>query len=386
MGARPGAPKRRAASVLPGEPAQTTRRKVAAKKVATPEKSPQSRAGRTPAQPTVSSAQPGSATNREAAEHYATWLRVTRMLSPYTLRNYEHAVARLEGFLGEQDFASATHANLRTYAARLAGRGLDGRSIALTLSAWRSLYGWLVLQGRLSHNPALGVRAPRSAKPLPHLLSVDQMMSYLDYRPERAQSDPDQSPAQPIREQALQVRDRAMLELFYSCGLRLAELVGLDLAPGGTGSGTLSLQEGEAQVVGKGNKRRAVRLSKTAMAALEAWCEARPALLKQAEDALFIGLSGKRIARTAVALAVRRRGVEAGIPTRVHPHMLRHSFATHILQSSGDLRAVQEMLGHASLAATQVYTQLDFQALAKVYDMAHPRAKRKGSTNPGGQG
>jgi integrase/recombinase XerC len=347
----------------------------------------------------------------DALSGFIRWMEAEKNFSPHTVRNYLNGVVQLQALVGKKPLVSLTHQDIRTCVARLAGRSLDGRTIALHLSTWRAFFGWLIRQKQVGANPAVGVRAPRVARPLPKALSPDQMISYLDYRPAKTQDGTAQGKASRTAakktsakqqeaakraaaiKQAVAARDAAMLELFYSCGLRLAELVGLDTHRTALSQGVVDRAAGEVHVRGKGNKTRRVRLTAKAMAALALWETQREVLAKRAikpqksitvrrmmpENALFIGISGRRIARTAVALAVRRRGVEAGIPTRVHPHMLRHSFASHVLQSSGDLRAVQEMLGHASLAATQVYTHLDFQALAKVYDASHPRAKRTGS-------
>jgi integrase/recombinase XerC len=252
--------------------------------------------------------------------------------------------------------------------ARLHSRGASGKSIARLLSSWRGLFAWAARQsegGGFPVNPAAGVRAPKSPRTLPRVLSPDHMARLLDAPAASADDAP-----KDLAEQDMDLRDQAMFELFYSSGLRLAELVGLDVA-----AARDLLAEREVSVTGKGSKTRRVPVGAKAAAALQRWLEVRPRLAKPGETALFVGARGARIAPGTVGQRLARRGRQLGIA--VHPHMLRHSFATHLLQSSGDLRAVQEMLGHASISTTQVYTHLDFQHLAKVYDQAHPRAKKK---------
>jgi len=236
-------------------------------------------------------------------------------------------------------------------------RGLGPRSLASLLSAWRGLYRWLVRHRGLRSNPVEGVRAPKPPKRLPKALSVEQMQRLL----EAGSGD---TPAA--------ARDRAMFELMYSSGLRLGELVALDV-----GDGRLDLREGEVTVTGKGRKTRTVPVGARANEALQAWIATRAQLAVPEEKALFVGARGRRIAPGVVEKQLRAMAARQGVPGRLHPHMLRHSFASHVLQSSQDLRAVQEMLGHASISTTQVYTHLDYQALARVYDAAHPRAKKK---------
>jgi integrase/recombinase XerC len=236
-------------------------------------------------------------------------------------------------------------------------RGLSPRSLASLLSAWRGLYRWLVRHKGHRANPVDGVRAPRPGRRLPKALSVEQVQRLLE-------AGTDATPAQ--------ARDRAMFELLYSSGLRLAELVSLD-----AGDGRLDLREGEVTVTGKGAKTRTVPVGARAKDALQAWIGVRAQLAAPGEKALFVGARGRRIAPGVVERALRELAARQGVPGRLHPHMLRHSFASHVLQSSQDLRAVQELLGHASIATTQIYTHLDYQALARVYDAAHPRAKKK---------
>jgi integrase/recombinase XerC len=263
----------------------------------------------------------------------------------------------LLALLGEARLAELDAAQVRRFVAQLHAKGLAPRSLASLLSAWRGLYRWLVRHRGCAANPVAGVRAPKPAKRLPKALSVEQVQRLLEVQADGA-------PAT--------LRDRAMFELMYSSGLRLAELVALDL-----GDGRLDLREGEVTVTGKGSKTRTVPVGARARQALQDWIGARAQLAAPAERALFVGARGRRIAPGVVEKRLRLLAARQGVQGRLHPHMLRHSFASHVLQSSQDLRAVQELLGHASLSTTQVYTHLDFQALARVYDAAHPRAKRK---------
>jgi integrase/recombinase XerC len=253
--------------------------------------------------------------------------------------------------------AALDAAQIRRFVAQLHARGLSPRSLASLLSAWRGFFRWLARYKGLKANPAEGVRAPRPGKRLPKALSVEQVARLFE-------GGADEGPGA--------LRDRAMFELLYSSGLRLAELVAMDLA-----DGRLDLREAEVTVTGKGRKTRTVPVGARAKEALQAWIGARAQLAAPGEKALFVGARGRRIAPGVVERQLARLALRQGIPGRLHPHMLRHSFASHVLQSSQDLRAVQEMLGHASIATTQVYTHLDYQALAKVYDAAHPRAKKK---------
>lgn len=287
-------------------------------------------------------------------------LRHQRRLSAATLENYGRAIEELLALAGPARLAAVNVAGVRRFVAQLHARGLSGRSIALALSAWRGLYRWLVLNRGYRDNPVVGVRAPKSPRRLPKALSVEDAQRLLDANPMGGKDGP------------AQARDRAMFELLYSSGLRLAELVSLDET-----DGRAIAADGETTVTGKGSKTRTVPVGSRAREALRAWLGVRVQLAAPGERALFVGARGKRIAPGVVQAGLRRWGRERGIEARVHPHMLRHSFATHVLQSSQDLRAVQEMLGHASIATTQVYTHLDYQALAKVYDAAHPRARKK---------
>jgi len=295
--------------------------------------------------------------DRSLAQEYLGSLKHQRRLSPATLRNYGHALELLFALLKDRPLRSLEPAQVRRFMSQLHAQGLSPRTLALTLSAWRGWFRWLVRHKGFGANPALGVRAPKAAKPLPKALSVEQTQKLLDVPAEDAEAF---------------LRDRAMLELLYSSGLRLAELVALDV-----GDGRLDLAQGEVTVTGKGSKTRTVPVGAKAREALRAWLDVRGRLAAPQEKACFVGVRGRRISPAQVWKSLDRWARRSGLGHAVHPHMLRHSFATHVLQSSQDLRAVQEMLGHASISTTQVYTHLDFQALAKVYDAAHPRARKK---------
>ena len=294
--------------------------------------------------------------NPQHAADYLAALKHQRRLAPATLENYGRAL-RLLLELHKQPLATLEPAQVRRAIALLHAKGLSPRTLALVLSAWRGWFRWLARHRGFRANPVLGIRAPKAARPLPKALTVEATQRLLDA----------DSAATPLAR-----RDRAMFELLYASGLRLAELVALEL-----GDGRLDLRQGEVTVTGKGAKTRTVPVGTKAREALLAWLAARSQLARSGEKALFVGARGARISPAVVGTALAAWGRRSGLPEHVHPHMLRHSFATHLLQSSQDLRAVQELLGHASISTTQVYTHLDFQALAKVYDAAHPRARKK---------
>jgi integrase/recombinase XerC len=298
-------------------------------------------------------------------QRHLVHLKVERRLAARTLALYADAFARLQSFAAAQKLPlrEVQMHHVRRWAAALHGKGLAPRSIALVLSAWRGLYRWLGNDGLIALNPAEGVRAPKAPQPLPKALSVDHAMALADAAP-HAGADP-----------VLAARDQCIVELLYGCGLRVGELVGLDLRAGD--GGWIDAADASAHVIGKGSKRRSVPIGAAALKALRAWLELRHELARADEPALLVGTRGARITAGQVRARLKLRALEAGLPTHVHPHMLRHSFATHVLQSSGDLRAVQELLGHANITTTQVYTKLDFGHLSKVYDAAHPRARRK---------
>ncbi len=288
---------------------------------------------------------------------FLDYLHYERRLSPRTLAGYRRD---LEAFLdwlnqaGVQDVARIDSQHVRGYAASRHRRGLAPKSLQRHLSAIRAWFRYLLREGRVGANPAEGVRAPKVERRLPHTLDADQLGHLLEI--------PGDGP--------LDCRDRAIMELFYSSGLRLAELVAVDV-------GDVQSSDGLLQVTGKGSKSRRVPIGRLARAAIEAWLKVRPRLASTGEVALFVSRRGQRLSARAVEARLRQRAIEQGMPRHVHPHMLRHSFASHMLESSGDLRSVQELLGHADISTTQIYTHLDFQHLAEVYDKSHPRAKRK---------
>jgi integrase/recombinase XerC len=294
----------------------------------------------------------GAALTRE----YLDALRHQRRLSPATLRNYGGALSVLLSLSKDTELEKLEAAQIRRYVALMHARGLSPRTLALMLSAWRGCFHWLVRHRGFRANPVVGIRAPKAGRPLPKALSVEAAQRLLDEKPHDA---------------AL-VRDAAMFELLYSSGLRLGELIALNVD-----DGRLDLREGEVTVTGKGSKTRTVPIGARAREALALWLGRRAELAAAGERALFVGGRGRRIGPSVVNSRLRAWARRRGLGQRVHPHMLRHSFATHVLQSSQDLRAVQELLGHASISTTQVYTHLDFQSLAKVYDAAHPRARKK---------
>ena len=299
-------------------------------------------------------------------QRYLEHLTVERRLAARSVAMIRDALLRLQAQADDAQVAlrQVQPHHVRGWSARLHRSGLAPRSIAIQLSAWRGLYRWWGREGLVSSNPVDGVRAPKAAKPLPKALSVDHAVALAEHRP--ARGDP-----------ALNARDHCMVELLYGCGLRVGELVGLDVAASAAGAGWVDDADASAHVLGKGSKRRSVPVGAAALRALSAWRRLRDTMARVGEPALFVSRRGTRLTASQVRSRLKALALQAGLPTHVHPHMLRHSFASHLLQSSGDLRAVQELLGHAQIATTQVYTRLDFQHLAQVYDAAHPRARRK---------
>ncbi len=303
-------------------------------------------------------------------ERYLQHLAVERHLAARTLALYRaslthlHAAASADGV----DLRQAQTHHVRRWVAGLRTRKLAPRSMALELSAWRGLYRWWGQRGEVAHNPVDGLRAPKAPKPLPKALSVDQAVALAE---QGAAAVGDEQPG------ALRARDHAIVELLYGCGLRIGELVALDADPSPQARGWIDRADRSAHVLGKGGKRRSVPVGEAAARALDAWHGVRAGLARDDEAALFVSQRGTRLSASQVRARLGQIARQAGLPTHVHPHMLRHSFASHLLQSSGDLRAVQELLGHANISTTQVYTKLDYQHLAKVYDAAHPRAKRR---------
>ncbi len=276
--------------------------------------------------------------------------------SPRTCDNYQRDLFRLAAWLiagNNTDWGSVSRHDLRRYIASLSRQGLGGRSIARHMSAIRRFYQYLLRERLATDNPALDIRAPKASRRLPAVADVDQLNHLLEAEPD----DP------------LEVRDRCMFELMYSSGLRLAELASLDV-------NSIDAKGGEVRVIGKGDKARVLPVGRKALATLSQWLPVRAGLAPEPEPALFVSRRGDRISHRSIQARLRRWGITRGADQKLHPHMLRHSFASHMLESSGDLRAVQELLGHADIATTQVYTHLDFQHLARVYDQSHPRARR----------
>ena len=289
-----------------------------------------------------------------ALERYLAHLRTGRRLAANTLAAYARDGALLATLSAGRDPKDLTTHDVRRFIALLHGQGQSPRSLARVLSSWRGFFEWLARRREVAANPCMGVRPPKSAKTLPSTLSPDDAVRLVTI-------DDDSE---------MGLRDRAIFELMYSSGLRVSELASLDVD-------SIDARTGEVRVTGKGSKTRIVPVGGRALEALDAYAGARAKLARPGDRALFVGRSGRRVSVREVQRRIKRWAAAAGIDAKVHPHMLRHSFASHVLQSSGDLRAVQEMLGHASIASTQVYTHLDFQHLAKIYDAAHPRARRK---------
>ena len=289
-------------------------------------------------------------------QHFLHYLRVERQLSPHTLKNYQRDLDTLAAQLNTREsvWSALDEATLRYAIGALHAQGQSGRSLQRLLSATRTFYRFLAREGWASRNPALSIQAPKAARRLPQTLDTEQVGALLDV----AGNEP------------LDIRDRAMMELIYSSGLRVSELVGTDLRD-------LDLGEGVIIVLGKGNKTRQLPIGRLAVSAIRQWLPVRNTLAAAEETALFVGQTGHRLSTRAVEQRLRKRGAEQGTQGRVYPHRLRHSFASHLLESSGDLRAVQELLGHANISTTQIYTHLDFQHLMEVYEQAHPRAREK---------
>ncbi len=290
-------------------------------------------------------------------DSFFDYLRYERRNSPRTISAYQQDLKRLSRYCDKQGITGWSDVdNLlgRKWLGSMHQYGLSGSSIQRILSACRSFYRWLIREQHVSSNPFELLKAPRRPRKLPSTLDIDTVQQLVALK----------------GDEPLTCRDRAILELFYSSGLRLSELVSLDIAD-------VDLSTGEARVTGKGNKTRIVPVGRFARSAIQQWLSVRPKLAKDAEQALFVSQRGGRLARRSVEKRLKEWAIRQGISRNVHPHMLRHSFASHMLESSGDLRAVQELLGHQNISTTQIYTHLDFQHLAKVFDKAHPRAKRK---------
>jgi integrase/recombinase XerC len=297
------------------------------------------------------------AEQRDWIERFVRHLTHERRMSVHTAAAYRNDLASLLGFCEHRAIPAWTalgHAEVRSFAAAEHAGGLAPRSIQRRLSAVRSFYEFLIREGCVRTNAAQEVRAPKAKKRLPTTLDADQMGRFLEFRVD----------------DTLSMRDKAIMELFYSSGLRLSELVGLDL-------GAIDLLDRTVRVDGKGSKTRILPIGRFAVTALQRWLAERAALARVDDAAIFIGRSGRRLTPRAVQLRVDTWARRQGLGVHVHPHMFRHSFASHLLESSTDLRGVQELLGHADISTTQIYTHLDFQHLAKVYDAAHPRARRR---------
>jgi integrase/recombinase XerC len=315
-------------------------------------------------------------------EQYLDYVRVEKRLATRTVELYRLDLQKLCTLAAKVPVAllDVKNQNIRRWVAQMHSGGRSGRGIALILSGWRGFYTWLGRQGRVASNPVADVRSPKAPKPLPKALGVDDAVQFADF-----ESDDNAW---------LEARDAAMVELLYGSGLRVGELVGLDVVASPSARGWVDMQAAEAHVLGKGSKRRSVPVGSVALKALERWLALRgpsgtlgagmvAPSQADAASALFTGRNGTRLTAQSVWQRLKRRSLQAGLATPVHPHMLRHSFASHVLQSSTDLRAVQELLGHANITTTQVYTRLDFQHLAKAYDAAHPRAKVRGGKGGG---
>ena len=310
-------------------------------------------------------------------QRYLEHVRFEKRLATRTVELYTLDLGKLQMLATQASVALVQVQNhhIRRWVAQMHSGGRSGRGIALIMSGWRGFYTWLGREGLVSSNPVQDVRAPKAPKPLPKAMGVDDAMQFADFKSED--------------DAWLEARDAAMVELLYGSGLRVGELIGLDMVASSTAKGWIDLQAAEAHVLGKGSKRRTVPVGATALKALQRWLSLRGTSSAQgaapvhatqanAANALFTGRYGTRLTAQSVWQRLKRRSQLAGLLAPVHPHMLRHSFASHVLQSSGDLRAVQELLGHANITTTQVYTRLDFQHLAKAYDAAHPRAKLGG--------
>jgi integrase/recombinase XerC len=291
-------------------------------------------------------------------ERFLDHLRHEKRLSHHTLTNYARDLDRITQWCAEEgvgEWRALDQHQVRRFVSMRRRRGISGKSLQRELSSLRSLFRYLLREGAAESNPAAGIRAPKIERRLPATLDTDQLASLLD------------APAADV----LETRDLAMMELFYSSGLRLAELLSINLGDIDSANATL-------EVTGKGGKTRRVPVGRKALEALTRWLVVRGSLAAAAEPALFVSKRGSRIHRRTVEQRLRRWAVKQGAGRNIHPHLLRHSFASHLLESSGDLRAVQELLGHADISTTQIYTHLDFQHLARVYDSAHPRARKKG--------
>lgn len=290
----------------------------------------------------------------EAIERYLSYIAHTRRLSAITVSDYQADLAEAACFFTEQLPFELKSNDIRQYINQLHRKGLAGKTLQRHLSSLRQFYRYFIRQRQCQDNPALGIRPPKSARTLPKVLSTDEVSYLLDFD----------------ADDWFSIRDKAIVELLYSSGLRLAEIASANLED-------LDFASALIKVTGKGNKQRIVPLGSKAIIALKAWLNVRSEKAQLNEQAVFISQQGQRTSHRNIQLRLKKLGLERGSRQQLHPHMLRHSFASHILESSSDLRAVQEMLGHSDISTTQIYTHLDFQHLAKSYDAAHPRARRK---------
>ncbi len=305
-------------------------------------------------------------------QRYLDHVRFEKRLAERTAALYTLDLQKLQAHAAQAvvGLTEVQPGHIRRWVAQMHSGGRSGRGIALILSGWRGFYIWLGREGLVACNPVLDVRAPKAAKPLPKALSVDDAVQMASF-------------GSTANDAWLEARDAAMVELLYGGGLRVGELTGLDVQASAAARGWVDLPAGEAHVLGKGSKRRIVPVGAKAVQALQVWLMVRAQAGTAAQVALFIGRNGTRLTPQSIWQRVRRRSLQAGLAAPVHPHMLRHSFASHVLQSSSDLRGVQELLGHANISTTQIYTRLDFQHLAKAYDAAHPRAHLKSGGSSG---
>lgn len=292
-------------------------------------------------------------------EQFAEYLQYEKQYSKHTLSGYKRDLEQFQIWLKQNqcdDILKADNLHIRNWVAGMHRQGIGSHSLQRKLSSLRSFYNFLIRKRKLKNNPALDIRAPKAAKKLPDTLDTDTLTQLLNIPPDSI----------------LAIRDRAIMELFYSSGLRLSELVNLDL-------NSIDLSEKSLRATGKGDKERLLPIGRKAIKALEIWLTKRDTMAKPDETALFVSMRGKRISTRSIQQRLNYWRKKQGLEQHIHPHKLRHSFASHILESSGDLRAVQELLGHADISTTQIYTHLDFQHLASVYDKAHPRARKKKS-------
>ena len=295
-------------------------------------------------------------TNKEYIRQYLEFIKFEKRLSPLTVKNYHRDIELLLEISPQMVLGEFSIDDIRRSISTLHARGLNGKSLSRMVSAWRGLFDFLNQRFNFTHNPALSIKAPKGKKQLPQTLSVDQTMKLVTI------NDPS----------FLGIRDHAIIELFYSSGLRLSELIKLKIHDINFGDETVT-------VFGKGGKSRIVPIGKYAIIAIEKWIDLRNTIknIDEKGSPLFLSKIGKCLSARAIQYRLKIWAIKQGVPENIHPHLLRHSFATHILQSSQDLRAVQELLGHANISTTQIYTHLDFQHLSKIYDQSHPRAKKK---------